>query len=363
MNKLITTSLASSLLIVPALFHVNAFEQPAANDLVGKLYGGLHVVLMSADDDRLDSLVPSTDFDGGDGFGVEVGYRYSPEIEFRLAYTDLTFELENGHSDEDGSALSLDTLYFINQKNLYLLGGLNNLDIENTDISANVGIGYRHYFNNNFAVYLEGKGHYQFDDNYMDYSTQIGLTYFFGDVSSSPVAQVKEQPPVQAIPAKSIQAPLDSDKDGIVDAQDDCVNTPMEDKVDANGCTIFSEEKLTQRLLINFGNNLSVIEPEYYDDIERIARFLTKYPQVNITIAGHTSSQGSASYNQTLSQKRADAVVTLLVEKYNVEAQRLMAVGYGESKLINTANTSAAHEENRRIEALVEVKSSVPVAR
>ncbi len=82
-----------------------------------------------------------------------------------------------------------------------------------------------------------------------------------------------------------------------------------------------------------------------------------------MTIAGHSSSQGSAAYNLTLSQKRADAVVAVLVNDFGIKQSRLTAKGYGETLLINPENTAAAHKENRRIEANVSVTQKIKVTR
>lgn len=349
----------SALVFLPAFISINATEQPNANDLVGKFYAGVHAALISPDSDRRDWN--NTDFDSGEGLGGEVGYRYSPEVEFRFSYTDFNFDRDNNAPDDGGSAMSIDALYFVNQKNVYLLGGINNLDIENTDISANVGAGYRHYFAENFAAYIEAKAHYQFDDSYKDYTGQIGLMYFFGSTPKAPVAKpAPTQMTESSIPAST---EIDSDNDGVFDSQDNCANSPKTDKVDNNGCTVFSEERLTQHLVINFDNNKSDIKSQYYDDIEKLAVFLKQYPKVNVTIAGHTSSQGAAEYNLTLSQKRAEAVVAILESKFDIASGRLTAEGFGESQLINLGNTQKAHNENRRIEALVEVLENTPVKR
>ena len=346
----------SALVFLPTLSFAQSV-QPNAEDLVGKVYAGVHASRMSAAADRRDWM--DTDFEGGNGLGGEIGYRYSPKVEFRFSYTDLSFNRADNAPDDSGSAMSIDALYFVNQKNIYLLGGLNNLDIENTDISANFGGGYRHYLSNNFAIYAEGKAHYQFDEHYVDYTAQVGLTYFFGESKKSAVSKPA---PTQAVKT-AVVADLDSDNDGVIDNKDTCANTPVTDKVDAMGCTIFAKETLTQSLLINFANNQSEVSAADYADIEKLAMFLEQYPNVNVTIAGHTSSQGAAEYNEMLSQKRADAVVEILVNEYGVAADRVEGKGFGESQLINTANTKQAHNENRRIEALVEVQESVPVAR
>ena len=52
-------------------------------------------------------------------------------------------------------------------------------------------------------------------------------------------------------------------------------------------------------------------------------------------VAGHTDAKGSETYNQGLSERRADAVKRFLLEKYGLEADRLVTVGYGASKLKN----------------------------
>lgn len=65
-------------------------------------------------------------------------------------------------------------------------------------------------------------------------------------------------------------------------------------------------------------------------------------------INGHTDASGSAAYNKTLSQKRADSVKAFLVKEFDIDPKRLEAVGWGEERLKNTADPKAA--ENRRVE-------------
>jgi OOP family OmpA-OmpF porin len=360
MNKILQAMIASSLVISS----VNADEQPEAKNLVGKFYGGIHASMVSADDDRLNGVTSFED-DDSQGLGIEFGYRYSPELEVRLAYTDLTLDVTNTSSEVDGKAIAIDALYFPTQKNFYYLAGLNSLDIIKSQTSANAGIGYRHYFSSNFAAYTEAKTHYQLNDHHVDFTAQVGLVYFFGE-SKAPVKAIA--PKVEKIEKAKVKAvtaitPVDTDKDGVYDKDDTCQNTPTTDKVDENGCTIFTEETLTQRLVVNFDNNSAVVTKTYYDEIEKAATFLKKYSHTSMEIGGHSSSQGSAPYNLSLSQKRADAVVAVLVTEFGIADDRLTAVGYGESKLVNTANTTTAHKENRRIEAVVNTTAKVPAAR
>lgn len=359
--KNIKLSLITAALLVSAASYAN--EQPKAQDLVGKFYGGINTSLIDIDEDRAPNVI---DFDFSLGLGLELGYRYSESTEFRLSYNDITIDLANNSTDEDGDAISFDVLYFPTQQNYYVLGGVSSVDIGGSELTANLGLGYRHYFSDRFAAYTEAKTHYSFDESYTDLSAQIGLVYFFGEASKSSVKSVKDEiAPVtktQAV-AAPISAPKavikDSDNDGVIDSKDNCASTPVNDKVDSKGCTIFTEEKLSRTLLINFDNNKAVITQKYRSEVAKIANFLNKYSHTSMTIAGHTSSQGAAAYNQKLSQKRADAVVALLVTDFGIEKSRLKAKGYGETLLINTANTAAAHNENRRIEANVSVTQKV----
>ena len=65
-------------------------------------------------------------------------------------------------------------------------------------------------------------------------------------------------------------------------------------------------------------------------------------------VAGHTDAKGSETYNQGLSERRADAVKRFLSEKYGIEISRLVAVGYGATKLKISESPLAG--ENRRVQ-------------
>ncbi len=69
-----------------------------------------------------------------------------------------------------------------------------------------------------------------------------------------------------------------------------------------------------------------------------------------LILAGFTDAKGSETYNQGLSERRADAVKQLLSEKYEIEAGNLVTVGYGPKQLKDPANPFAA--ENRRVQVI-----------
>jgi outer membrane protein OmpA-like peptidoglycan-associated protein len=106
-----------------------------------------------------------------------------------------------------------------------------------------------------------------------------------------------------------------------------------------------------------FGVNSSTLLPAAYDELERVARVLKQYHETNILIAGHTDSTGSEDYNQTLSEKRTQAVKNALVGM-GVEPSRLTCIGYGEGKPIASNNTEAGRQQNRRVEIRIMPKQA-----
>ena len=63
-----------------------------------------------------------------------------------------------------------------------------------------------------------------------------------------------------------------------------------------------------------FAVNSSTVLPGAYDELERVSKALTRYPETSIRIAGHTDSAGPVEYNQKLSERRAEALRSALVE-------------------------------------------------
>jgi outer membrane protein OmpA-like peptidoglycan-associated protein len=97
-----------------------------------------------------------------------------------------------------------------------------------------------------------------------------------------------------------------------------------------------------------FDVNSYAIKPGGHDELQRVAQVLNNYPQTNILIAGHTDSTGSESYNQQLSQRRAESVKNALTG-YGVAPMRLTTIGYGETKPIASNATEAGRQMNRRV--------------
>lgn len=107
--------------------------------------------------------------------------------------------------------------------------------------------------------------------------------------------------------------------------------------------------RLLQAQQIRFKLSSADLAPGNAPLLTRLSEQAMRCPQAGIVVEGHTDAQGDAGANLALSRRRADAVVAALV-KDGVPAARLKAEGLGESRLLDAADTPAAHERNRRIE-------------
>ena len=83
--------------------------------------------------------------------------------------------------------------------------------------------------------------------------------------------------------------------------------------------------------------------------INQVYAVLKKYPDIKVKIAGHTDSDGTKENNLKLSQKRANAIKRYLVQK-GIKSDRLVAIGYGESRPLVKNDTAAHKQINRRVE-------------
>ncbi|BAV08691.1 Outer membrane protein OmpA [Filimonas lacunae] len=99
------------------------------------------------------------------------------------------------------------------------------------------------------------------------------------------------------------------------------------------------------------------IRPDAAKELDKLVAILMKYPKIEIELSSHTDSRGSDQHNLVLSQNRAKSAVQYLISK-GVAASRLIAAGYGETRLTNRcANgvkcTSKEHQMNRRTEVKI----------
>jgi outer membrane protein OmpA-like peptidoglycan-associated protein len=113
-----------------------------------------------------------------------------------------------------------------------------------------------------------------------------------------------------------------------------------------------SKEKPSIDLEINFEFNSDRISSVAISQVTALGQALSSADLKGSTfvVAGHTDAKGGDALNQSLSERRADAVKRFLVEKYKIEDTNLVTVGYGKAQLKNQANPLSG--ENRRVQVV-----------
>ena len=131
-------------------------------------------------------------------------------------------------------------------------------------------------------------------------------------------------------------------------------NASIEDfvlkKVPRKRVTILRTDRIEIKSTIYFEFSKARILAKSYHILDEVVDIMLKNPQVkNVRVEGHTDNVGDANYNRQLSQERAQAVVTYLIE-HGVGRERLQAMGYGEDRAIATNKTKKGRAQNRRVE-------------
>jgi len=103
---------------------------------------------------------------------------------------------------------------------------------------------------------------------------------------------------------------------------------------------------------ITFGFDSAAVQPQFQPTLNDVASVLAQYPKTYIDVYGHTDSDGSDSYNQGLSERRARSVADYLTS-HGVQSARIATRGFGETQPIASNATEEGKASNRRVEIKV----------
>ncbi|VAW33389.1 OmpA family protein [hydrothermal vent metagenome] len=211
------------------------------------------------------------------------------------------------------------------------------------------------------------------EDTFADVLFNAGLSFAMGEAPR----QETQTTLVEKAPQ------LDSDNDGVSDANDRCPNSPAGARVDSTGCTIVDgdddrdgvpnsqdacpnspagavvgrdgcEVKVVIELQgVHFDTDKSTLKPESIAILNAAVKTLGEHGSIRVEVAGHTDSRASDAYNQSLSQRRAKVVYDYL-SGHGIANDRMTWKGYGESQPIATNDTAEGRAQNRRTELIVQ---------
>ncbi len=357
----------------------------------------------------------SRDLDDGIGATLGLGYRFGGSLALELAGFQVSLDPKAGGSTTDMTGGNLNLLLLLPESGagFYGLIGAGYLQVSdqpNTsgDISGesfDLGVGY--FFplrvsGYDLAIRAEARARQvdndddksspTFNNGYVEALFNIGLQLPLGKRRAEPERAVE----VSVVdPSVQCADGIDNDNDGLTDFPADSGCESAQDMTEGNaqcgdradndgdgfidmadqGCADPQDNDETDPCrepvegqpitLDGCGvGDVVVLHGVYFDFdkatltanarivLETVADALKKYPMIKVEIGGHTDSRGSEAYNQQLSERRAEAVRQFLSSK-GIDAARMTAVGYGESRPVAGNDTDEGREQNRRVELTI----------
>ena len=282
------------------------------------------------------------DATNGNLFGSSIGYFLTDDVSLNLSHgvyrsmrsQDTLPGSTHGREQLDGHLSTLEALYHFGTPAAqslrpYVSAGFGHQDLDNTytrgddkTTFAMVGAGAKYYFTEMFFAKAGVDVLHSLDTENTEWQAGVGVGLNFGG-STRPVAQVVESAPEPMPEPVAVEEPM---------------------------------EQVRVELDVKFDFDKAQVKEESYGDIKNLADFMKQYPQTTTVVEGHTDSVGTDAYNQNLSERRASAVREVLVNQYGVEAERVNAAGYGESRPVADNATDSGRAINRRVEAEVEAQ-------
>ncbi|MGB7389758.1 OmpA family protein [Marinomonas sp.] len=289
------------------------------------------------------------DTDNDAAYSLGLGYQF--DNPWAVEFTYLNADSEKNGQDVGVDEYRLDGLYhfaeFSNTRiTPYVAAGAGIADFsdasDSTNAFVNAGGGLKYAINDALALRADFRLIKDVEDNHLDNLTTVGVTYTFGTSHQSSTSDDSDSEAyAQPQEAEAEPAPVVAQPEPVVApepvAEPEPVVVPVH-KVD---------------LVVPFATNSADVQQKYYPEIQKLADYLEAMPSATVVIEGYTDDRGAASYNKALSEKRAAAISDVLINTFNVSADRVSSIGYGEEKPLMNNDTAANREANRRVVAVV----------
>jgi len=165
------------------------------------------------------------------------------------------------------------------------------------------------------------------------------------DTDKDGINDEEDKCPAVAGPASNQGCPFaDTDGDGVIDEEDKCPTIPG--TKENNGCPAIPGFDAKN---VQFVTGSATLAKGAISELNDLAAYMSKFPEVKLEISGHTDNVGKALSNQKLSERRAASAKAYLVKK-GVSADRITANGFGMDQPVAENNTPANRALNRRVE-------------
>jgi len=153
--------------------------------------------------------------------------------------------------------------------------------------------------------------------------------------------------PGARVDARGCVRSLDTDRDGVSDNRDACPNSVPGAKVDRRGCRVAAVASFNNAL---FDSSSADLRADSEAEMRRALRVIRDLPRSErVVVEGHADSSGDATFNQKLSEARANTIANYLIRN-GVSRDRLVVRGYGSSRPVASNATPESRKRNRRVE-------------
>lgn len=299
-------------------------------------------------------FLPGLDDDNGVQLGLNLGYEFGATANAKYA-AEFVAQTSASDTNAEADVYELNYYSYFSESSFgttpYMVAGFSHINMDSAVVldqsttNATLGFGISRYL----GEFLELKTDIRFRTAIGDHAVgqvhDVGLTaalnFHFGKSGSSstpaPAPVVAPAPAPAPAPARVAPAPRPQP-------------APAPQPVVVRDVTV--------TLDVLFETNSSILQNLDDAEFQRMADALRDNPGVTLTIEGHTDSAGSAEYNETLSQRRADRVKEALVTRYGAPADRIRSVGYGEARPIADNATAAGRAQNRRVVGVISYQVS-----
>ena len=290
------------------------------------------------------------DTDNDAAYSLGLGYQF--DNPWAVEFTYLNADSEKNGQDVGVDEYRLDGLYHFSEFSNtsitpYVAAGVGIADFsdasDSTNAFVNAGGGLKYAINDALSLRADFRLIKDVEDNHLDNLTSLGVTYTFGtshQSSSSDDSDAYAQQEAEPAPA-----PVEAQPEPVAEPE------PVVEPMPEPEPVVVPVHKVD--LVVPFATNSADVQQKYYPEIKDLADYLEAMPSATVVIEGYTDDRGAASYNKALSERRAAAISDVLINTFNVSADRVSSVGYGEENPLMDNDTAANREANRRVVAVV----------
>ncbi|KZN13878.1 OmpA family protein [Marinomonas sp. TW1] len=364
-----------SSLVAAASFSSIALAQPQSGFTITPSIGHYDM-----DNDR--------DEENDTAYSLGLGYQFDNPWAVEFVYLNADTESAQTGNKVDVDQYRLDGLYHlpnVSRYNLtpYLAAGVGTTDFStnaDNNVEINAGGGLKYAINDSLALRADFRLVNDVEDHHVDKVSSIGLQMTFGHKGNHEASQEMDFQPIdydenvdQATDEMADTTPA-NEPETITEIEQPVItedNPPMENTVEqeeplpeppvtADGTEPSLSEQAAVvaaqppiKLNIQFASNQTQVPQKFYPEVEKLATFLMENPNTTVVIEGHTDDTGAASYNQKVSEERANAIADVLVEIFGIPENRVSAIGYGEDKPLFDNDSAEHRQANRRVVAVI----------